>query len=214
MTIPAPESQGGGSGITDDINLYFYLENYTLDSVRISFLRGVPKVGYADLNDEGNIDHVIRLSKLVDINLSYNTNPINLSLDRTLEVTVTLTTIQTDSVRFIMLAAANFLPRLPAFFIRKIDSEENILILNEIGTYFEFVHFVGRNAPKTFNMPLTFSKDELPAGTYEIIFYTKFRHIEPPPELVQSLGENIYGYNPDFLSLPYKRTSNIITITR
>ena len=214
INIPPPVSQGGGGGFQGDLFMYFYLANYKLDSVRVEFVNGVPLASKGDLNEEGNVAGSIQLSNLLNVKLSLNTKTISMSSTDSLRITISLTTPQIVPIIFVITKASNHdvIP-LPAFFIKKVDSEESILRINDIDPYFEFVDFVTLKEPVTYDTKVGFSEGELPTGTYEIIPYFKVRGVHPPSGLLKDFGEHVFEYHPDYLNLPFKRSPVYITLT-
>ena len=214
ITIPPPGSQGGGGGIDGDLFMYFYLANYKLDSVKVAFLRGVPLASEGDLDGEGNVDGIIHLFNLLNVELKFGNETISMSGFGRLRITITLNSPQPDPVRVVVtkLGPQEPLP-LAAFFIRKVDSEESILRINDIGTYFEYVEFISRQEDLIYEFSIGFSAGELPVGIYEVIPYLKVRDVNPPSELLKTFGEHIFEYHADYLNLPFKRSSANITLT-
>ena len=215
ITIPPPASQGGGGGIDGDLTMYFYLANYKLDSARVSFLRGVPVVSKGDLNEEGDVARIIKLSKLLNVELSFLKKSISMSSSDSLRIKITLTSPQIEPVASVM-AKANtreYTPPSPAFFIKKFDSEESIFKMNDIGYHVELVNFINKSVTVIYDMAVGFSAGELPTGTYEVIPFVKVRDVNPPLALLNSLGEHVLEYHPDYLKLPFKRSSEKINLT-
>lgn len=215
ITIPPPASQGGGGGIDGDLIMYFYLANYKLDSVRVSFLRGVPVVSKGDLNEKGDVARIIKLSKLLNVELSFLKKSISMSSSDSLRIKITLTSPEIEPVASVM-AKANtreYTPPSPAFFISKIDSEEDIFKINDIGYHVELVNFINKSVTVIYDMAVGFSAGELPTGTYEVIPFVKVRDVNPPLALLNSLGEHVLEYHSDYLKLPFKRSSEKINLT-
>ena len=217
ITIPPPASQGGGSGIAGDLIMYFYLGNYKLDSARVSFLRGVPLVSKGELNEEGNVARIIELSKLLNVQLSFLKKSISISSSDSLRIKITLTSPEIDPVASVMAKAHKGTrppsPPSPAFFIRKVDSEEDIFKMNDIGYHVELINFINKSVTVTYDMAVGFSAGELPTGTYEVIPFVKVRDVNPPLALLNSLGEHVLEYHSDYLNLPFKRSSEKIILT-
>lgn len=215
ITIPPPASQGGGGGIDGDLIMYFYLANYKLDSARVSFLRGVPVVSKGDLNEEGDVARIIKLSKLLNVELSFLKKSISMSSSDSLRIKITLTSPEIEPVASVM-AKANtreYTPPSPAFFIKKIDSEERIFKMIEIGYHVELVNFINKSVTVIYDMAVGFSAGELPTGTYEVIPFVKVRDVNPPLALLNSFGEHVLEYHFDYLNLPFKRSSEKINLT-
>lgn len=214
INIPPPISQGGGGGFQGDLFMYFYLANYKLDSIRVEFVNGVPLDSKGDLNEEGNVAGSIQLSNLLNVKLSLNTTTISMSDTDSVRIKITLTTPQIFAVTFVITKTSNrdVVP-LPAFFIRKVDSEESILKINDIDPYFEFVDFVTLREPAIYDTKVGFSEGELPTGTYEIIPYFKVSGVNPPSGLLKDFGEHVFEYHSDYLNLPFKRSPVYITLT-
>ena len=81
----------------------------------------------------------------------------------------------------------------------------------DIGYHVDLVNFINKNITVIHGMSIGFSAGELPTGTYEIIPFVKVRDVNPPLELLNSLGEHVLEYHPDYLNLPFKLlTENII----
>ena len=215
ITVPPPAIQGGGDGIDGNLTIYFYLANYKLDSARVSFLRGVPLVSKGDLNEEGDVARIIKLSKLLNVELSFLKKSISMSSSDSLRIKITLTSPEIEPVASVM-AKANtreYTPPSPAFFILKIDSEEDIFKMNDIGYHVDLVNFINKSVTVIYDMAVGFSAGELPTGTYEVIPFVKVRDVNPPLALLNSLGEHVLEYHSDYLKLPFKRSSEKIILT-
>lgn len=215
INIPPPASQGGGNGIDGDLFMYFYIANYKLDSVRVSFLRGVPVISRGDLNEEGNLDHVINLSKLLNVRVSVSSDSVSMASPDSLKVTIKLTSTAVNPVASIMAKANSreYTPASPALFIKKVGSDEHIFKMIDIGYHVELVNFIDQNVTVIHEMTIKFTDGELLTGVYEVIPYVKVRGVDPPLELLESLGNHVLDYHPDYLNLPFKLSTENFVLT-
>ena len=214
INIPPPASQGGGNGLTGDLFMYFYLANYKLDSARISFLNGAPLISKGDLNEEGNLNRIINLSKLLNVKVSFLEKSISMSSIDRLNIKITLTSPEINPVISVMAKAkAKDDTPLPAFFIKKVDSKENIFKMIDIGIHVNLINFINNSITVIYETNIGFSGGELPPGAYKVIPYVKVKNVNPPLELLKGLGAHIMEYHPDYLKLPFKHSSGNIILT-
>lgn len=72
LPLPSLDSPTSGQSISGKIPIYFYVNNYTVDSVMVEFINGQLVSPQPELNDEYELNETIELEKLLNVSLSVN----------------------------------------------------------------------------------------------------------------------------------------------
>lgn len=207
LSLPPPASQSGGEGVNGDFNLYFYVSNFSLDSVGVTILNGDLVKSTKEIDETGSLKENITLSKLLNVEVAPKQESASASESTIILVDVTLTSPRIDPVKTVMLRAhaRTFLP-LSALFLKKVDTQEEIIKMVDIGSHINLVNFIDSDLTLSYELRFELLPGELPAGEYQIIPYVMVGNMNPPVELINSLGDDVHEYHADFLNLPFKRS--------
>ncbi|MBC8185537.1 hypothetical protein H8E88_31000 [candidate division KSB1 bacterium] len=227
LRLPTSNAQSGG-GISGHFFLYFYVANYSLDSVSVAIRKGVVQTGQGGINDNGELEKTIRLKKLLNVYISasptsfpYFTENSSIiqeycdiytgfeepfvvlvdltSLSNSLFIKFPNTTTGPASILFL----ENIKPDQQ--FTKRIAVSETIinssLVSQELNK--EFRSWIG-----SFKL----EADMLPPGQYRIIPYFFVQQNIVPQALMESLylSNNTPGL--DFVNIPMKHNSIILEI--
>ena len=214
LSLPPPTSQSGGEGVNGDYKLYFYVANFGLDSATVTILNGDLVRSTTDIDESGSVRRAIILPKLLNVEVVSDKESVNASDTSNISLDVILSSPRIVPVKTVMLKVSNHatLP-LPALFLKKVDTEEELFKIVDIGSHINFVNFIDKNLILNFKMQFSLSAGELPVGEYQIIPYVIVSDVNPPVELLNSLGNDVLNYNTDYLQLPFKRAGGDFIIS-
>ena len=214
LSLPPPASQSGGEGVNGDYKLYFYVANFTLDSATVTILSGDLVRSTTDIDESGSLRRAIILSKLLNVEVVSNTDSASRSDTSNISLNVILSSPRIVPVKTVMLKVGNHatLP-LPALFLKRVDTEEELFKIVDIGSRINFVNFIDKNLILNFKMQFSLSAGELPVGEYQIIPYVIVSGVNPPVELLNSLGNDVLNFSADYLQLPFKRVGGDFIIS-
>ena len=214
LTLPSAAIQGGGGGVSGDRYLYFYVANYILDSSRVVLLDGKLANGQGEINEKGELLRTKRLTKLLHVETTVSPSTISVRGDYRIELEITLQAQLGLQVIAVLLKADNRSESvLPALFIRRTDSDENVRKIVDIGTQYVNHIEILDVTPVRLEMAFEIGAGELPPGDYEFIPYIRIKWNMAPAELINNFGSNVEKYDLDYLNLPFKREGGEFRIT-
>ncbi len=214
LSLPSPASQSGGEGVNGDFNLYFYVANFSLGSVSVKILNGDLMRSTANIDGTGGLMEAVTLSKLLNVEVVPKQKSASVSDSSNIRVDVILTTPHLNPVKTVMFRTDKTATMpLPALMLKKVDTEEEIIKIVDIGSHINFVNFIDNNLILNFKMVFSLSAGELPVGEYQIIPYVIVSDVNPPVELLNSLGDDVLEYHADYLKLPFKRAGGNFNIS-
>ncbi len=205
--IPLSSEQPGG-GLNGVYNLYSYLGNYRLESRPLLVLDGQFDYGQSGIDERGKISEEIILKKLLNIKTSIVPAEITTNIYVKFEITIELENA-VDSVQIMTyLDANNYFGSI--IFRHMSIYGDAIFIRDPVAGY------VSRMITELNRWTISFSMDGgfFTPGQYEVIpFLNVVQDEDPiPPELMKKFGFNADGFKPDYLNVPFKRETAILTV--
>lgn len=209
LTLPPPAAQGGG-GASGVYRIWTFLGNYNIRSVRAAVQDGMFVYPSTDIGDEGTL----RSSLYMQQRFSLTTD-------------LSMTRIEADSPRFINVLVELRAPAGPTdvYFPRMYNGVEGPVFLRNLGTGevklfsttvtgIEVDDYVRvADVPYVRSLLLSIPKYALKAGQYEVVPYLLPHGMVIPPALLNSLGEDVTGLNPSYLSYPFRREGGRLDVT-
>ncbi|MDT8323319.1 MAG: hypothetical protein RRA94_04330 [Bacteroidota bacterium] len=209
LTLPPPAAQGGG-GVSGVFRLWTFLGNYNIRSVRIAVKDGSFVYPSTAVDENGRLREALFMQQ----RFSFAT-------------TLSMTRIEADSPRFISMQVELRAPAAPSdvYFPRMVNGVEGPVFLRNLEsgqvklfsttvTGIEVNDYV-RVADVAYvrSMLLSIPKYSLQAGQYEVVPYLLPRGMSIPSTLLNSLGEDVTGLNPSYLSYPFRREGGRLDVT-
>jgi len=214
IELPQPSLQPGG-GLSGVFKLYFYVANYQLKYVEIAVVNGNIEYSKAGLNDKGELNHTMILSKMLDLNASINPCSVKEDSQDSISVIITARAVE-DTVW------ATSLFSKPSYkgdtilitgFLKKADSGEFVrTIYNKKKEYLPGFFPVSSEFPELLHLVISHQPGTLPVGEYEVVPYILIQQENIPADLIKSLGENVEDFGADFLKIPLKVRNNKLEV--
>lgn len=208
LNIPSPSQQPGG-GIDGIFDLYFYVSNYKIKSVKIAIVRGNVKYDDQAINNNGELKETVVLTEILNINTSFSDRRSSESNVDTIYVTVTVMALE-DPVKITSDFSYEDLPGDPTFmtgfllnsekkFVKTLKREDKGHKSSEI--------IVGNDAGSLKPITILIPQGEFPTGDYYVVPYIIVDQ-DLPPGLIESIGENVTKFSQDFMKIPLKIVHN------
>jgi len=206
ILLPSQEKQTGG-GLNGIFNLYFYVANYALDSAEVVIQNGAVVRSDGDLNDKGELRETKHLSKLLNIKVMVSPETVSENSSDSIYVMVALQAVH-DSIEVVIPKMNRDIPKgrpdlLSAIFFKKIDSVENIVKLINNGGDVQRTYTVATTTLQ-WRLNLEQTPGFFPPGDYQIIPYILIQQKNLPAGLMESLGENVEDFSPNYVNIPLK----------
>ena len=183
--------------------IYFYTNNYYLDSAKVVIVNNKIQYGQGDLNDEGELKNTVYLSELLDIDVIMENEIVQTDSIDTIKFQILLDAIK-DTV-YIKTQTTGPL-NLTAAILKKIDTPEKDVLINNGGSIYQglpiFPEYKIPDYQLTYNMIVKYDPNILPPGEYQFIPYIIVSYPKLPSQLVKSIGMDSDELDTDFLNIP------------
>lgn len=215
--LPPPGAQSNSKGVTGAFMIYYYVDNYALASTQVSTQNGFFIYSTDEINDRGELRKPkfmlqrlkvsIKLSSTVFSNSELSTAPVLLRVDVALSTT-------TDSVVVFYPGLVNdiFGPLL----FRNVETNDIQIVGSQItAVVSSALDTLKNNKPLFRSMVLEMTGNRFASGQYEVMPYVLVHDQFVPPNLIDSIGQNVKKLGPDYIELPIKRegSERFLTIT-
>jgi hypothetical protein len=207
LTLPTPSQQPSG-GIDGIFNLYFYVSNYQLDSVKIAMVNGNIQYDDQALGNDGKLKETIVLSEILNINTSFSSKIISESLVDTIYATFTVFATSNPVKIF---TDNTFKPEFMSGFLLNSEKEFVKLLRREDNTYYTSEATVGKTAGKLNRLTILLPQGELLPGDYYVVPYI-YVDQDLPDGLIESIGQNVTKNSQDFMRIPLKIHNNKLSL--
>jgi len=204
LSIPSPETRGLGSNFNGEVNLYFYVANYYIDSTTIIFANGRLLEDQETINTDGELRLIRTLRKFADVETFVDRSETDSNMIKTI---VTITSLDYNRT----VKSLRELLKYPATgFIRTgliIESLENsqLQIFIDRPESFLWSDVLLAATPQEWRYDVDLDIFDLPAGQYRIVPYLLFPQNGIPDALLESIASTVEKFDKDYLLLPLKR---------
>lgn len=197
INIPGNASSQPISGA---YKMYFYLDNYSLESANILAVDGQLEYGHADLDTDGRLSKNVDLKKLLDISITLSPDTVNTNFTGSVIASMRLDAgVDTIDVRTVQAKPHQF----AGVFLKNITNPEDIRILKTSSRLVD----TQVSGSQKWEMIIPWGAVTLPIGTYEVIPFIKVIHANFPAVLDVVFGVNSGNFTTDFLNIPQRRTT-------
>jgi hypothetical protein len=211
LTLPPSSVQGTPGNAGGSFNIYFYVANYRLDSVKVIVKNGQFVYSQGNINEKGQLLQPVFLRELVQISTTVFPASVSNDPDGLIKANVTLEA-KTDSVTIYFPSVVNGL-LAPVIFQNTGTNE--IFIMETTISGIQLYEKVTLNQSESMVREYWINIGRgrrITAGTYIIIPYLLIRHEPIPGALIESLGENVNQLGPDYLNVPFKRIGGQLNV--
>ena len=207
LSLPSPSNQPGG-GFTGSSNVYFYLANFSLDSIRVVMHKGELIFERGSLNNVGQVEEDIVLNQLFSVDISAEPAFFTSGFEDTLDVSVTLSAFADSQAIWTMAATTDDISSVllwqvdstsnDATFLRNLDATEQLRIIGE--------------TPVTWHGQFVIAPQLIDIGEYRVLPHLWVDGHRPPDALIRKLGTTFRAYDESFRFLPFLRNGGKLTI--
>lgn len=181
---------------------YFFIANYEIRSKDLAVRDGEFLFDTDEINSTGAFRQEIVLSQFLAVRGSVTPATISRSSNANQMMTFQI------SVQAISDTATIVLPRttpgfLSAVFFENSETGEIFLFQGQPVQTEEVIRVDGSETIR--EMDVSFTRLNLPVGSYEFYPYLLIRHQPVPAELLQSISQNVLDFGPGYVSLPFVR---------
>ena len=217
MELPAASSPNGGGIVDGDYTLYFYMSNYEISTVEITFAGGEILNDDRIIKIDGELRKKINLKRMVQINTDVRPSIFPKNFQEDVKITIKATPDRSDI--FLYLKGLE-LPRQPTIYsgllIKDISSGNLVLSFNPdtAATIKRVIDKPFREFLVNFKVINDSLDSILPAGTYEAIPYLIIESNDNvPAHLLNALDSGYNEFSESYFNYPIYRTGGKFTIT-
>lgn len=203
LTYPPSSEQGSGSGISEELTLYFYVADYALDSLKILFINGEIASGQGHINEDGQIPAEVVLKKLVYFDIEVDPLTVTMNATQTFFVTITMQTDSNNAWINMMSIVTNKHYYQTGIFIVHEESGSMMSKVDQPG-YTPTDYLIG-DTLIIWNIGFYHNISNFPAGNYQMVPYIIVKQPGIPADLLNSISPDLLAFGPDYLKLPFKR---------
>ena len=210
LVLPASSEQSSGAIVDGDYTIHFFLGNYLISNISLSFAAGQVVNDSKLINIKGEILRDISLTRVLGVHTSISPKIITSGFDSEVEVIIELT------------------PDRPPIFmnIRKVvtqrdeiytgllfkDEETNKLMYSvDIDTASTMREFIA-GPTKKIVINFDYVNVNLPTGNYEAIPYFMIDRKDIPQGILSALGAGYNTFSENFFNLPFYRTGGKLVV--
>lgn len=217
LDLPAASTPTGGGIADGDYFLYFYMGNYQLSKVKVTFAGGEILNDDRVIKINGELRNIINMTRMVQIHTTILPNRLPTSFTEDIKVTIKATPDRNDVFFYLKgIEAARQPTRYSGLLIKNVSSDELIYSFNPdtAGTIKRFIEKPYREFLINFKVVDDSLRPMLTPGSYEAIPYIIIESNDiPPDQLTQALGEGYNEFSQNYFSYPLYRTGGKFTIT-
>jgi len=217
LELPAASTPTGGGIADGDYLIYFYMSNYQISSIKVTFAGGEILNDDRVIKINGELRKIIDLNRMVQIHTTIEPNIIPSSFVEDIKVTVKGTPDRNDIFFFLKGIEAARQPTVySGLLIKNTASGELIYSFNPdtAGTIKRFIEKPYREFLINFKVVDDSLRPTLPAGTYEAVPYVIIESNDvPPDQLIEALSEGYSEFSENYFNYPLYRTGGRFTVT-
>ena len=210
--LPLPASSESSSGaITDgDYTLQFFIGNYKLSSVTITFAAGQVVNDEKVINLEGELRRDITLTRLAGVHTSVYPPIITSGFDSDVITKVHITPDKTDIYFHLRKVVTRDFSIYTGLLIREADSKK-LAYTVDIDTASSMKEYIDRPS-QTLDFVFNYTDVNLPSGIYEVIPYLVLDRDDIPETILKTLGSGYDSFSQNYFKYPFYRTGGELVI--
>ena len=217
LELPAASSPGGGGIADGDYILYFFMSNYEISTVEITFAGGEILNDDRVIKINGELRKKVSLKRMVQVNTQVRPSTFPKTFEEDVKITIKATPDRSDIFFYLKGLEA---PRQPTVYsgvlIKDISSGELVLSFNPdtAGTIKRVIEQPFREFLVNFKVIDDSLNSVLPSGTYEAIPYIIIESNDNvPTHLLDALDSGYNEFSDKYFQYPIYRTGGSFTIT-
>lgn len=215
FVLPAASNPSSGGIVDGDYTIYFFLGNYSLKTITVSFAGGQIVSDDNVVNLKGELEKRVRLNQIINVKTTISPTAIpreifgELGSDGDIKVTIDITPVRTDLYFYGKMYQNS----------RGANSYSGLLIRNK--TTLELAYAFNPDTLSTMRsliarpsmqleMDFSIKNDStgfvLPKGSYEILPFIILEREDLPKHLIEAIGSGYNTFSENYFKYPFHRT--------
>ena len=210
LTLPASSESSSGAITDGDYTLQFFIGNYKLSSVTITFAAGQVVNDEKVINLEGELRRDITLTRLAGVHTSVYPPIITSGFDSDVITKVHITPDKTDIYFHLRKLVTRDFSIYTGLLIREADSKK-LAYTVDIDTASSMKEYIDRPS-QTLDFVFNYTDVNLPSGIYEVIPYLVLDRDHIPETILKTLGSGYDSFSQNYFKYPFYRTGGALVI--
>ena len=210
LTLPASSESSSGAITDGDYTLQFFIGNYKLSSVTITFAAGQVVNDEKVINLEGELRRDITLTRLAGVHTSVYPPIITSGFDSHVITKVHITPDKTDIHFHLRKLVTRDFSIYTGLLIREADSKK-LAYTVDIDTASIMKEYINRPS-QTLEFVFNYTDVNLPSGIYEVIPYLVLDREDVPEPILNTLGSGYDSFSQNYFKYPFYRTGGELVI--
>ena len=210
LTLPASSESSSGAITDGDYTLQFFIGNYKLSSVTITFAAGQVVNDEKVINLEGELRRDITLTRLAGVHTSVYPPIITSGFDSDVITKVHITPDKTDIYFHLRKLVTRDFSIYTGLLIREADSKK-LAYTVDIDTASSMKEYIDRPS-QTLDFVFNYTDINLPSGIYEVIPYLVLDRDDIPETILKTLGSGYDSFSQNYFKYPFYRTGGELVI--
>ena len=210
LTLPASSESSSGAITDGDYTLQFFIGNYKLSSVTITFAAGQVVNDEKVINLEGELRRDITLTRLAGVHTNVYPPIITSGFDSDVITKVHITPDKTDIYFHLRKLVTRDFSIYTGLLIREADSKK-LAYTVDIDTASSMKEYIDRPS-QTLDFVFNYTDVNLPSGIYEVIPYLVLDRDDIPETILKTLGSGYDSFSQNYFKYPFYRTGGELVI--
>ena len=210
LTLPASSESSSGAITDGDYTLQFFIGNYKLSSVTITFAAGQVVNDEKVINLEGELRRDVTLTRLAGVHTNVYPPIITSGFDSDVITKVQITPDKTDIHFHLRKLVTRDFSIYTGLLIREADSKK-LAYTVDIDTASIMKEYINRPS-QTLDFVFNYTDVNLPSGIYEVIPYLVLDREDVPEPILKTLGSGYDSFSQNYFKYPFYRTGGELVI--
>ena len=210
LTLPASSESSSGAITDGDYTLQFFIGNYKLSSVTITFAAGQVVNDEKVINLEGELRRDVTLTRLAGVHTNVYPPIITSGFDSDVITKVHITPDKTDIYFHLRKLVTRDFSIYTGLLIREADSKK-LAYTVDIDTASSMKEYIDRPS-QTLDFVFNYTDVNLPSGIYEVIPYLVLDRDDIPETILKTLGSGYDSFSQNYFKYPFYRTGGELVI--
>ncbi len=210
LTLPASSESSSGAITDGDYTLQFFLGNYKLSSITITFAAGQVVNDEKVINLEGELRRDVTLTRLAGVHTNVYPPIITSGFDSDIITKVQITPDKTDIYFHLRKVVTRDFSMYTGLLIREADSKK-LAYTVDIDSATTMKEYIDR-PNQTLQFIFNYTDVNLPPGIYEVIPYLVLDREDIPETILNTLGSGYDTFSQNYFKYPFYRTGGELVV--
>ena len=210
LTLPASSESSSGAIIDGDYTIQFFLGNYKVSSVTVTFAAGQVVNDEKVINLEGELRRDVSLTRLAGVHTDVYPPVISSGFDSDVITKVQVTPDKTDIYFHLRKVVTRNSSIYTGLLIREADSKK-LAYTVDIDSATIMKEYMDRPS-KTLEFIFNYTDVNLPVGIYEVIPYLILDREDIPQTILNTLSSGYDTFSQSYFQYPFYRTGGQLVV--